>query len=166
MLTTVAVVTAAIGVWAQGSSSTARNQIAPGDWPESESRPRGDTVLAADRDQHDQRRLAEAGVDLSTRWRSDLGAARRRRSDVRVERAAGCCARCRHRQRDLVVHRACCAGGTSAASQRRASVHGRSATSGLTPCGRWSSRWRSTSRPSRRSAVSGTGPVTEQLPRA
>ena len=33
MLIPVAVVTAAIGVWAQGSSSTARNQIAPGDWP-------------------------------------------------------------------------------------------------------------------------------------
>ena len=33
MLIPVAVVTAAIGVWAQGSSSPARNQIAPGDWP-------------------------------------------------------------------------------------------------------------------------------------
>ena len=31
--TTVAIVTAAIGVWAQGSSSGSRNQIAPGDWP-------------------------------------------------------------------------------------------------------------------------------------
>jgi len=31
--TTVAVITAAIGVWAQGSSSSSGNQIAPADWP-------------------------------------------------------------------------------------------------------------------------------------
>ena len=33
ILTTVAVSAAAIGVWAQGASSSAKNQIAPGDWP-------------------------------------------------------------------------------------------------------------------------------------